>query len=784
MKASIISLRESLKSIIASGRVRIASTLVRVRSWKEHVKLSSQRWYAILWQRVYAIHYRFALWKVRYWSIAIAAFLVSLIVISVYMAAPLQRKLEVYFSADSILSGFRTFLVTVGGALIGAATIAFSFVMFAMQVNVERMPHGLFRKFSSDYRLLNSFVIIFILAIAIAAMSLIPNTAWLSVAALTTWWGVVLILVLFVYAYKRALSLISPSQQLNLILKGTRRDLRAWARRAHRAAPLFPNPPDEPTESPTQPIHDVKRVAYFELNSHWTAAAQRALLYAISFSRRYAEQGDHEIARIALNTVVEINAAYVDAKGKTFFSSNGLIENPLESDGFINETLEYLRQNVHIGISRRDEQQIEHSLRAMTALCQVFINIDYGTEYSSKTHANLVITYLSNAAQSLIPHAMPDVLMEAVRLLGEAGQLVLRKGNVNDIATVSEKIALISYAGVMREDYRPVTLTGVEQLAKFVFTLIRHSTSDISFAAREIRLDISLVAETFLKIPETLHSNIHSAYLAPYYSSTSSSALPTWLSELVNSVAEVDAKDETAKRIIGNIESWADRIYVTEKKLFLLALEKRSGFTFDIIQWIAHITKLLLAVSNASACSKHDRNRLRRSALWLISVLSWAPDEKESIDVLENYGMTETLFDSAVDARNRECDDVANQVRSLLMSWAFKAGKYETGWGILERSLYGLVTLDLKRGIDGVALLAELSDRLAKENAPSQSIRDRTARELREQAATHYRRPYPLLNIEYEMGQVDQEKLRELLLEIANRLSPGTVGEPIRTRAI
>ncbi len=291
---------------------------------------------------------------------------------------------------------------------------------------------------------------------------------------------------------------------------------------------------------------------------------------------------------------------------------------------------------------------------------------------------------------------------------------------------------------------------------------------------------MSLVAKLFLKLPDTPLSSIHSTYLAPYYSATSVTSLQTWLTELANAVAGANANDETAKRIIGNIESWADGIYQAQKEIFLLALEKKSHFTFDIIHWIAHITKLLMVVSNAPACKDCIREKLRRSALWLISVLSWVPDDKEAIAFVENYGMTETLFDSAADAYNRECDEIATQVRSLLISWAFKAGKYETGWAILERSFYGLVTLDLMRESDGAELLTEIAAQLARENAPNQPIRDRTAREIRERTTSHYGSRYSSSRIEYAMGQTDEEKLRPLLIEIVNRLSPGTANEPIR----
>ncbi len=783
MKAPRPSLLAILRSKLKKERSRVTSAWGNVRSWIEHAGRAGQRWYAMQWQRIYGEIYRFSLWKARYSTVATTALLVLLVVVSGYLTPTLQNLLNPYFSTDVRLSGFRTLLVTLGGSLIGAAAIAFSLVMFAMQVNVERMPHGLFRKLSSDHKLLGSFAAIFILAIAIATISLIPDTSWLSVATLTACWGIVLIVVLLLYAYQRALRLISPTQQLILVLAEARRDLQTWVRRARRAAPLFSSDQQNAEdETPLQSAHDLQRVAFFQINPHWTASAQRAILYAISFARRYAEQGDHEVSRAALNTIVAINAAYVEAKGRTFFTSNPMFENPLASDGFINDTLEHLRQNVHIGISRGDEQQIEQTFRVMTALCQVFMNIDYADRYASKTHANLAVAYLSGAVQSVAPHSMPDVLMEGVRLMGDAGQLVLSKGNVNEIATISEKIALISCAGVMKEEYRPVTLTGIEQLTRFTFVLIRSSSSDIRFAAREIKEDVSFVVKLFLKLPDTPLSSIHSTYLAPYYSATSATALQTQLTEVANAVAEADENDETAKRIIVNIESWADGIYQNEKELFLLALEKKSGFTFDIIHWIAHITKLLMAVSNAPACKDYIREKLRRSALWLISVLSWVPDDKEVITFAENYGMTETLFDSAVDAYIRECDEVGNQVRSLLMSWAFKAGKYETGWAILERSFYGLAILDLKQESGGAELLSEISTQLSQENAPDQSIRDRTAREIREQAASHYRRPYPLSRIEYEMGQVDEGKLRSLLLEIANRLSPGTANEPIRSR--
>ena len=730
------------------------------------------------WQRIYGMHKRLASWKARYGAVTTTAFLILLVVVSGYLAPTLQGALAPYFSDDVRFAGFRTLLVTLGGSLIGAAAIAFTLVMFAMQVNVERMPHGLFRKFSSDQKLLCAFTATFLLAIVIATMSLIPDTSWLAIATLVACWGTALILVFFLYAYRRALRLISPTQQLIFVVADAHRDLQAWVRRARRAGPLLESP-DRQHESPSRSVYDLPRFTYFQLNPHWTAAAQKAILYSISFAHRYAEQGDHEVSRAALSAVVTINAAYVEAKGKTFFAHNPMFDTQFSTDAFINDSLEHLRQNVKIGIARGDEQQIEQTFKAMTALCHIFMDIDYVTEHASKAHAHLAATYLSGAVQSVVPHSMPDVLMEGVRLMGEVGQLVLSKGEAKDIAIISEKIALISCTGVAKEEYRPVTLIGMEQLAKLTFELIRSKSHDIHFASGEIRSDVSLIAKLFLNLPDTPFSSTHSAYLAPYYSGTSAETLQGWLTELINALVNAKADDEAAQRVIRHIEQWADGLYRTEKEIFLTAIQKGSHFTFDIVHWISHVTKILLAVSNAPACGDHTRDEIRRSALWLISVLSWVPDDKAAVTFVSSYRLSETLFDAAIYAHNRGCDEVAEQAHKLLLAWAFKAGKHETGWGVLERSLCGLATLDLTRGQDGSALIAALSKYLSKDNTLDQAVRDHAARDIRERAATLYRDPSPLSRIEYGMKKTDQGKLRPLLEEIANQLSPGTANEPV-----
>ncbi|MCD6476339.1 MAG: hypothetical protein J7K85_08800 [Anaerolineaceae bacterium] len=739
------------------------------------------KWNAILWHFIYLIQLYLSKWKSRY-GVPITCLFAAIIIILSFLVAPIiQKTIEPFFQPTEKFSSLQTFFTTLGGALIGATAIAFSLIMFAMQVNVERMPHGLFRKFSTDGRLLGSFTVSFLLAIFITTMSLIPNTSWVTIALLISCWSTVIILVLFIIAYRRALQLISPTEQLQLILNDVNRNFKAWDRRAKRAVPLLKKIGQDEQNTPTGSSHDLPRIAYFQFNPNWTTVANQGILHAISFARRYAEQGDHEISCAALHTVVEINAAYIKTKEKTFFSNHLMFDNPLSHDGFINKTLEHLRQTVQIGISRGDEQQIEHSTRTLAQLCILYLNINYSSETGqSSTFTDLASGYLSSAVEAAIPHNMPDVLMEGVRLMGNVAQEILLKTADTDITILCNKIALISFVGMTKENFRPVTQTGIEQLAKLTVRLIQSQKNDIRFAAENIHKNIKQITVLFLNVQDTSLASIHSAYLAPYYSGTSPDTLQGWLTNLGNAVSGTNSDNEDAKKIIRHFLQWSNQLHITQREILLIVIEKKSQLAFDVIHWISQITQILLALSNTDACNDHSKDGLRKNALRLISVLSWVPDDKESITFIENYQLTEVLFSTGLDAHHRQCEGVASKTNDLLIDWAFKAGKYQTGGGSFEQSLYALVALSLERDqVSGVQLTTALTKRLLKVDIPNVEIRAQTARNMREQAATLYQLRYSLQSVQLSMERADNKHLQPLLKQIADQISPETAGETV-----
>jgi hypothetical protein len=173
---------------------------------------------------------------------------------------------------------------------------------------------------------------------------------------------------------------------------------------------------------------------------------------------------------------------------------------------------------------------------------------------------------------------------------------------------------------------------------------------------------------------------------------------------------------------------------------------------------------------------------LIKHARALIYVLSWIPDTKEAVDAAERGRMTDVLFEAAFDAYKRDCQEVYEAARDTLLSWSFNAARHQLSWAILERSMCGLATLALWKldPAELATIMQAIGTALTKDGAPSQEMRNRTARELRREAATLRRREFELSPIKNPMNQIDAAKMRPVLQDIANLLSPNTAGEPVR----
>jgi uncharacterized membrane protein len=257
-------MKRLLLTRIAVKRLRLAVSNVKpdIRKLAGRGLLFLQRQRARAERRFTSIEFAIRRQSRRYRRLIGPAVIVVLIGGSVVVALMLQNTIAQYFNAERF-AALRNLLATTGGALIGATAIGFSVVMIAVQLNFARMPQGLFRKLSSDLRLLGAFAATFLLAIGVAALSLVPDNSWSAGVLIGAIWATLLILIMFFYGYRRALTLINPGVQLGLIVAEARSDLGRWTRRARRMAPLV-DAQNDGAERPSG--FDLPRLAFFQAN--------------------------------------------------------------------------------------------------------------------------------------------------------------------------------------------------------------------------------------------------------------------------------------------------------------------------------------------------------------------------------------------------------------------------------------------------------------------------------------------------------------------------------------
>lgn len=131
-------------------RVVLLRTRRRFRQWLRLLPAYYRRRQALLWQRLYHARYRVQVQFKRHSAIAAVILVILVIGVIPFWLPAFQDNLEPFFDTDQKVQALRSLFLAVGAALLGAVTIISSFVLFSMQVNIERIPHGLFRRLSTD----------------------------------------------------------------------------------------------------------------------------------------------------------------------------------------------------------------------------------------------------------------------------------------------------------------------------------------------------------------------------------------------------------------------------------------------------------------------------------------------------------------------------------------------------------------------------------------------------------------------------------------------------------
>jgi Ca2+/Na+ antiporter len=689
-----------------------------------------------------------------------------------------HSSLQLYLRDDKFVDTLRATALQLGSSLLGATAIVASLVLFAMQVNVERLTHGLFRRLSTDKRLLASFAVSFVASILVVSLPLITPIEWAEWAIIAAILLTLVVLRLFLAAYRRSLSLINPVEQLRIIIGDVTVALNTWSKQADwSTAALPPRIPDRPPNPVIDSTVNTRRAAFMLHNGWGGVEVRRGLDHCISVNGRAASQGDYLVAERALTTLVSINAAYIQAKGKTFFAENGFIHQPLATDPVINYSLEQLKRQFRFAVGRRDEEHVNMLLNAYGALAALYAQIDYGRPEADPWHAKLAIGYLESDIRSTFPQNLPDSIMEGVRVLGRCAIVLLNRGEATEIVSIVNELGPIGAAMILREDHRPVAVTAMEQLAEMTYHMINTGVWEPGYAFEEIASSVKMIATVAMNQPNNGFKSVPSYVLGPYFSYQDTS-LSSRFKQLTNALLNCPFEDEKAKICVANLHEWAKRTQPIAKDILILAVEKRSKFTLDILRWVGDIVEVLLAVASAPVANEYFGSELKKLAERWALALSWIPDDAESIDCASTWSATSMMFEIARAARKWHSDEVYEAAQRNLLRWALRPGRRANAWHDVDEAMLAAVAIALKSpdDPDGAAFVARLKKALQAEHLPPAELLNGAAQGLMrcidDYDKDHLRRK----GWDHILKAFDPEKRRQLLTDVANLLQEAAQG--------
>jgi len=149
----------------------------------------------------------------------------------------------------------------------------------------------------------------------------------------------------------------------------------------------------------------------------------------------------------------------------------------------------------------------------------------------------------------------------------------------------------------------------------------------------------------------------------------------------------------------------------------------------------------------------------------------WAlPDDLESASFIDAFQTTETLFDVALFSHRGGNSDTVDEVADIVLARGLRAGRHETCWTAMKKSLLAVTALIVAGAQDRDRLLARLAEGLTRTAGPCALSRERVARGLTRLVAEGFPE-HSWSAIEVVLSHADAAKVREVLDAIVLSLS-------------
>lgn len=568
----------------------------------------------------------------------------------------------------------RTLALTLGAAVFGITAIFGSVVLAATQINIERLPHSLFKSVSRRRSLILVSVVSVFVAALLMALSVIELDHYEYVATVM----LVAALIATGGLFRRALvsldSLIDPFQQAKEAAEIGRKTLQMWSGWASlfERTKLSSLPRTSERSSNTKGIFLVARFTFFTHQKSWIWRPVQCIRYLSHLARVYAAKGDHEVVRAALVEIITLCASYIHARQSTFVQSSAFVEVPGSGDEFFTQCYEELRMLFLEAATRPDEKCMVLVVECLAQISILQCSIEYDSTYEpSKTHAHVSTGYLTSLVKDAAAAKRVDVLIALARSLGAVGEAYVKCDDWVGAAAVLRGLSQIAAPGLIAPDWMPASLEAMNQLSEIIFaTLIRRGRS-----FRSLYNEAFSIVQTLLRIYLTqCKANAVDAItgggaFGRFFLVTSPNGLVPRVLQLADELHRQHKGDSRFEHVATNICELFEDGRQFYREAIPAALSARSMIAQSLLVHVDEIVKALMLVGDASA-SKYLREKLEGELekwTWLFLQI---PEGKPAAEWANTWRVDEHLYELGGIAAALEYPGLVEEIVSVLLSLA------------------------------------------------------------------------------------------------------------------
>ena len=338
--------------------------------------------------------------------------------------------------------------------------------------------------------------------------------------------------------------------------------------------------------------------------------------------RKYAQRREYEVTEVGFNMIYSVACRYVEVKNGTFWGSSLIPSQDYFNDAFLTDILEQLTAIQRSATHEKDLELSRQVMRCFAGIAGKCMDIRYLANMPDEfPHSMLAVGYMAQNVEDALKVGLLDLGIQEAEILRAIGLKMIARGSTIAVGLITDHLYKVALYGISNKAsflVSPVLRT----YAVFMRAWLGHSRGHGHLAFRRLLQKSAEVIQLY----HTVHVHPSSVtmemqfWLGELLDMTYRTAIPYIFDEASQKLAGSDIDLNGKKDLLANLNGFADELWRFFDQASKIGAEKESLLICFIDSNIAHISLALLGLYTLDFVGESEREALRKSVSWLLSV--------------------------------------------------------------------------------------------------------------------------------------------------------------------